>query len=72
MGLKISGNLGPADQNSKSPFLGDFPKIMQKVLFFAGIIFENIESFQNEFFAGILKFDNIEQTNQTKQLTKSK
>ena len=67
MGSKIWWNLGPANQNSKSPFLGDFPKIMQKVVFFAGILFENIESCQKSFFAGILlenieSFENIEQS----------
>ena len=42
MSLKVWSNLGLANQISKSPFLGDFPKIVPKVVFFAGILFENI------------------------------
>ena len=42
---------------------------MPKVVFFAGILFENIESCQKSFFAGILlenieSFENIEQSSQ--------
>ena len=54
MSLKVWSNSGLANKISKSPFSGDFQKIVQKVVFFSGILFENIESSQKYFFAGIL------------------
>ena len=45
-GFKSLVKFGTDQQISKSPFSGDFSKIMPKVFFFAGILFENIESCQ--------------------------
>ena len=42
MSLKVRSNSGLANQISKSPFSGDFPKMMPKVVFFDGNLLENI------------------------------